>query len=88
MAAETPVEVVVAPSQDLEKAVSRTSKESKERKLSSHGISENSATTAVQAEGPAYDENDPTLPLNWPVWKKYFNLTIPAIITFVVYVNS
>ncbi|KAH8599487.1 putative bicyclomycin resistance protein [Bisporella sp. PMI_857] len=88
MAAETPVEVVVAPSQDLEKAVSRTSKESKERKLSSHGISENSATTAVQAEGPAYDENDPTLPLNWPVWKKYFNLTIPAIITFVVAFGS
>jgi len=85
MAAEAPIEglAVAAPgAADLEKGLSSTiSKESKERKTSSQTASQESAATAVQ---PEIDLSDPTLPMNWSIGKKYFNLTVPAILTFVV----
>jgi len=88
MAAEAPIEgLAAAPaSGDVEKGLATTiSTESKERKTSSQTASQESGVTAVQ---PEVDLSDPTLPLNWSIGKKYFNLLVPAILTFVVAFGS
>jgi len=68
--------------QDVERGTSKKiSHESMEKRLGSAGDSENTMVVPAQ---PSYDPTDPTLPLNWSTKKKYFNLVVPAILTFVV----
>ena len=86
MANETPVNEVPSletQEHDVEKGISKqTSHESTEKRPASTDASEN--TIVVGAGSPAFDPDDPTLPLNWSTSKKCFNLTVPAVLTFVV----
>jgi len=85
MASEAPVtdmQTLEAQEQDVEMGISKqNSQESMKKRPGSVDPSEK---TVVAADQPAFDPNDPTLPLNWSTGKKYFNLTVPALLTFVV----
>lgn len=66
--------------------VSKSSTEAKGENATSNTPPESDGTgPTTAAKEEQIDLSDPTLPLNWSLPKKYFNLIVPALLTFVVY---
>lgn len=75
----TAIETVSAADQrDVEKETDSTGTREQIRNAS------NGSTASRGVPEDLVDLTDPSLPLNWSKPKKYFNLIVPAILTFVV----